>query len=76
MNDVRPGDVIFSYVRGKIRSVSVAKTAAYDSPRPTGMGEGMWKDSGKAIQIEYRDLSTPLPIAEIGRRLRCQRCSK
>ena len=34
MNEVRPGDVIFSYVGSKIVAVSVAKTAAYERPRP------------------------------------------
>lgn len=38
MNEVRPGDVIFSYVGGRIVAVAVARTAAYDSPRPGGLG--------------------------------------
>jgi hypothetical protein len=65
MNDVRPGDVIFSYVGGKIVAVAVAKTTAYDSPRPTGLGEGLWEEAGKRIDVEYRDLSAPLAIAGV-----------
>ena len=34
MNKVEQGDVIFSYVDQKIVSISIAKTKAYDSPRP------------------------------------------
>ena len=65
MNEVRPGDVIFSYVGGKIVAVSVARTAAYDSRRPEGLGEDLWEDAGKRVEVEYRDLDRPLPIAEI-----------
>ena len=46
MNAVQPGDVIFSYVGGKVVAVAVAKTAAYDRPRPGGMGEDLWEDAG------------------------------
>jgi hypothetical protein len=65
MNEVRPGDLIFSYVGGRIISVAVAKTAAYDSPRPGGMGEGLWEDEGKRVDVEYQDLSDPLVVAEV-----------
>ena len=65
MNEVRPGDVIFSYVGGKIVSVAVAKTAAYDSPRPSDLGEGVWEDAGKKVEVEYLDLSVPLVIAGV-----------
>ena len=65
MNEVRPGDLIFSYVGGRIVAVAVAKTAAYDSPRPGDMGEGLWEDAGKRVDVEYRDLTDPLTIAAI-----------
>ena len=65
MNEVRPGDLIFSYVGGKIVAVAVAKTAAYDSPRPRDMGEGLWEDEGKRVDVEYRDLSIPLAIPDV-----------
>jgi hypothetical protein len=65
MNDVRPGDVIFSYVGGRIVSVSAAKTAAYDSPRPSDLGEGLWEDAGKRVDVEYQDVSAPLAIAGV-----------
>jgi hypothetical protein len=65
MNEVRAGDVVFSFVGGKIVAVSVAKTAAYDWTRPTDLGEGLWKDAGRRIEVEYRDLTNPLPIGEV-----------
>jgi hypothetical protein len=63
MNDVRPGDFVFSYVGGRIVSVSVARAAAYDSPRPSDLVEGLWEDEGKRIDVEYRDVLPGLPIA-------------
>jgi hypothetical protein len=65
MNQVQPGDVIFSYVGGRIVAVSIARTAAHDSPRPRDLGEGLWEDAGKRIEVEYRDLATPLSIAAV-----------
>jgi putative restriction endonuclease len=65
MNEVRAGNVVFSYVGGKLVSVAVAKTAAYDSIRPSDLGEGMWEDAGKKIEVEYRDLPVQLVIAGV-----------
>ena len=65
MNSVQPGDVILSYVGAKVVAVSVAKTAAYDSLRPGGMGEGVWEDQGRRVDVEYRDLDEPLVIAQV-----------
>jgi hypothetical protein len=65
MNEVRAGDVVFSFVGGKIVAVSVAKTTAYDWTRPTDLGKGLWEDAGKRVEVEYRDLTVPLPIGDI-----------
>jgi hypothetical protein len=65
MIQVRPGDVVFSYVGGKIVAVAIARTAAYDSPRPHDLGEGLWEDAGKRVDAEYRPLASPLPIADV-----------
>jgi putative restriction endonuclease len=65
MNLVQPGDVILSYVGARVVAVSVAKTAAYDSPRPGGMGEGLWEDRGKRVDVEYRDLAEPLAVSQV-----------
>jgi hypothetical protein len=70
MNHVQPGDVIFSYVGSKIVCVSIAKTAAYDSQRPVNLGDGLWEDAGKRIDVEYRDLGEPVSITSIIAELR------
>jgi hypothetical protein len=65
MNEVRPGDVIVSYVGGRIVSVSVAKAAACESRRHVNLGDGLWEEEGKNVEVEYRDLPTPLALPEI-----------
>jgi hypothetical protein len=63
MNDVLPGDVIFSYFRTKIVAVSVAKTQARDSPNE--LGDDSWDDEGRKIDVEYEDVKPELSIAEV-----------
>ena len=65
MDRVQPGDVVFSYVGSKIVAASVAKSAAYASPRPGDMGEGLWEDAGNKVDVEYLDLTTPIVISEV-----------
>ena len=66
MTRVRPGDVIFSYVRKQIVAVSIAKTGATDSHRPEELGrQDKWRLQGWQVRIAYRDLSNPLPISPI-----------
>lgn len=65
MNLVQPGDVIFSYVGGQIVSISIAKAAAYESPRPGGMGEGLWEREGKRIDVDYRDVPKSVAISKV-----------
>jgi hypothetical protein len=60
MNEVRLGDVIFSYVGGRIVSVTVAKAAACENRRPVNLGDGLWEEEGKKVEVEYRELPTPL----------------
>ena len=66
MNDVRQGDIIFSYVAQKIVSVSIAKTNAYDSQRPQEFkSHEIWKKEGKRIDAQYNDLENPIHISNV-----------
>ena len=66
MNDVKQGDIIFSYVGQKIVSVSIAKTKAYNSQRPQEFkSQEAWKKDGKRIDTQYNDLKTPLHISKL-----------
>jgi hypothetical protein len=65
MNQVRPGDVIFSYFGGRIAAVSMAVTNAYDSSRPEDLGNETWGHAGKKIDVQYRDITGRLTIADL-----------
>ncbi len=66
MNEVEQGDVIFSYVDQKIVSISIAKTKAYDSPRPKEFrSQEVWKKEGKRVDAQYNDLENPIHISNI-----------
>jgi hypothetical protein len=60
MLEVRPGDLIFSYVKGVIVAASVAKSAAYDSTKPKGFKD--WETEGRRVDVEYEKLSNPLRL--------------
>jgi hypothetical protein len=49
MTEVRPGDVIFCYVRQRIVSVAVAKNKARDSRYPH---DPDWDREGKCLDVE------------------------
>jgi hypothetical protein len=65
LNLVQPGDLIFSYVNMKIVAVSVAKASAMSRKRPPDIGEGVWEDDGKLIEVEYRDLPEPVALSDV-----------
>jgi hypothetical protein len=51
MTEVQPGDVIFSAVKQKIVAVSVANSAAYDAPRPSGFEGELWEANGWRVDL-------------------------
>lgn len=60
MEDVAPGDLIFSYVDAAIGKIAVARTGAVSAPRPEGRAFDPWKKDGRRIEVEYADLPEPL----------------
>jgi hypothetical protein len=66
MRRVEPGDVIFSYVQGDVVAISVARSRAYESPRPSEFKSTAtkWKKDGRRIDVAFRLLSTRLPLTK------------
>lgn len=65
MTEVRPGDIIFSYVGQSISAFGTAITEAYDFDRPPEFGTGeAWEIAGRKIDVAYRDVDPPLPLRE------------
>jgi hypothetical protein len=71
MNEVRPGDIIFSFVNQAIRSISVAQTAALGATRPKEFSDtaSLWKQDGLKIDVEYQDIDPPVPVAPVSAEL-------
>src|SRR3954463_15048569 len=68
MLDVRPGDIIFSYVGKAIIATSIAASVAYDSPRPSEfrtVQERSWIADGLRIDVVYEQLANGLPIQTV-----------
>src|SRR5262249_15240816 len=51
MNEVRAGDVIFSYADKRIIAVATARGTAYDSPRPDDFPKPLWDKQGRRIDV-------------------------
>ena len=63
---VKPGDVIFSYVRGAIVARGEAETEVYHAPKPAGFDhEDVWENQGRRVDVAYFDLKVPLVVRDI-----------
>lgn len=59
--DVKAGDLIFSYYRQHIVSLSIAKTSPYDAPIPREWENVHdWTNDGWKVDVEYSDIN-PAP---------------
>lgn len=71
LTSVNPGDVIFHYARGAIRSVSRVLQGARESTRPLGDGSETsfqvagFDLPGNLVETEYFELSQPIGLEEI-----------
>lgn len=66
MEEVRPGDVIFSYVGQQIPAVSVATTPAERIAQPEELAvTDLWEREGLQLRSTYTDLPHPLAIENV-----------
>jgi putative restriction endonuclease len=65
MTEIQPGDVVFSAVKQKIVAVSVANSAAYDAPRPSGFKDELWEANGWKVDLRFQELDHPVKIADM-----------
>ena len=56
---------MFSAVKQKIVAVSVANSAAYDAPRPSGFEGELWEANGWRVDLRFQELDQPVKIADI-----------
>ncbi len=65
MEEVKIGDIVFSYVGQEIKAVSVVNYDCYHAKIPPEFGENPpWKSEGRKIDVEYQDITKPLKFSE------------
>ncbi|WP_156349624.1 MULTISPECIES: McrB family protein [unclassified Mycobacterium] len=63
MDEVREGDVVLHYSNGSLRAVSHVTAAARPAPNPLG-GEA-WREDGRLVETQYKELNEPVAVAAI-----------
>ncbi|KAA6338551.1 hypothetical protein EZS27_013464 [termite gut metagenome] len=55
LTKVRVGDIIFSYADTKIEFIGIAKSIAYDAPKPSEFGNSgdNWDKSGWKVNVDF-----------------------
>ena len=62
MKHIQPGDIIFSYANASIVAIGIAKTYCYSFPKPMEFGKAgiYWSNEGWKVDVQYRNLATPV----------------
>jgi hypothetical protein len=60
MREVSPGDLVFSFAGTLIRAVGVARSYAYEAPKPEEFGSAGrdWNDIGWRVDVSFQELPT------------------
>lgn len=61
----RAGDIVLNYAKGVVRAVSTVESEAVDAPRPAPEDEASWNMDGRRLSVRYRELESPIRLAEI-----------
>ena len=61
MEEVRPGDLVFSYCDTYIKAICVVQRSAVTAPKPNFQSAGSnWSDEGWYVEVEYAELNNPI----------------
>ncbi len=80
MREVAPGDLVFSFCDARIRAFGIARSFAYEAPKPAefGLTGRNWEAIGWRIDVEFHEMLTvvrPVDWMELLRPLLPQRYS-
>lgn len=66
MREVAPGDVIFSFADTLIKAIGIARSHAYEAPKPKEFGEtgAYWDQIGWRVDIGFIELRLPIRPSE------------
>ncbi len=61
MEEVRPGDLVFSYCETFIKAIGVVQRPAVTAPKPDFRTAGSnWSNEGWYVEVEFSELSNPI----------------
>ena len=61
MEEVRPGDLVFSYCDTYIKAIGVVQRPAVTAPKPDFRTAGSnWADVGWYVEVEFAELENPI----------------
>jgi hypothetical protein len=65
MREVAPGDVVFSFANTLIRAIGIARSHAYEAPKPLEFGGAgaYWDQIGWRVDVRFTELSRPIKPA-------------
>lgn len=66
MREVAPGDVVFSFANTVIRAIGIARSHAYEAPKPLefGVAGAYWDKIGWRIDVRFSELRLPVKPSE------------
>lgn len=66
MREVAPGDLIYSFAGSRIAAYGIARSHAYEAPKPIEFGAAgrNWDDIGWRVDVSYQGLDHPLRPAD------------
>lgn len=64
MKKIKPGDVIISMFKQHFYSVNIAKKNAEEGKNPFNRSVNSWGEKGWFAEVDYNELSTPIPLKE------------
>jgi hypothetical protein len=61
MQEIRPGDVVFSFCETYIKAIGIAQKAAVTSAKPEFRTAGSnWADEGWLVDVEFEEIANPI----------------
>jgi putative restriction endonuclease len=72
MREVAPGDLIFSFAHTRISAFGIARSHAYEAPKPEEFGKAgrNWEAIGWRVDVEFHEAGTPFRPADWIEKLR------
>ena len=66
MREVAPGDVIFSFSDTRVRAIGIARSHAYEAPKPLEFGQAgaYWDKIGWRLDVAFTELRHPMRPAD------------